>query len=286
MVYRNIRDHGRKSKKTLEAKFHKEYGSSSFDLAQMWFDLCRTDIPEAKLKAKDQSESGFKCFLVAHHFLWTYPKNADVLADNFNMCEKYARGKKLWKWVAKIAALKGKKIVWNPEFEDEKSAIFIISIDGTDFRIWETKHATLPIDRGIFSKKFNHGAVKYEIAIDVNKAQVVWINGPFRGGKHDMDIYRQGLQARMPKGKLGIVDNGYKGDHGELARPNPKDPKPLRRFKSRARLRQETFNGRLKKFNCLENTFRHGVAKHKLAFEAVCVTVQYQMDNGAKIYAV
>jgi hypothetical protein len=60
----------------------------------------------------------------------------------------------------------------------------------------------------------------------------------------------------------------------------------LYRFKSRARLRHETFNGRIKHFASLRDTFRHGEEKHRLAFEAICVTVQYQMENGKPLYDV
>jgi hypothetical protein len=56
------------------------------------------------------------------------------------------------------------------------------------------------------------------------------------------------------------------------------------KFKSRARARHESFNGRLKFFDILQNTFRHGEARHKIAFEAVCVIVQYQMDNGSPLF--
>ena len=35
---------------------------------------------------------------------------------------------------------------------------------------------------------------------------------------------------------------------------------------------------------CLGGLFRHGVAKHKAAFEAVCVTLQYAMDLGEPIF--
>lgn len=269
-----------------EKKFRKNFGSSSLDLSEMWYDLCNTTEGPARLRKRDKTMKGFKAFMVAHHFLWTYPKNSDVLADNFFMCEKYARGKKVWRWVGKIAGLKGKKIVWDEKkYSSANEAIFIITIDGTDFKIWEPKHPSMPLDKGFYSKKFAHGAVKYEIAVDLYSSKCVWINGPFRGGFNDKSMYESGLRDKIPKGKLGIVDGGYKG-FKELCIPNPKDPKPLRQFKSRARLRHETFNGRLKFFNCLSQTFRHGMNKHKLAFEAVCVTVQYQMDNGSEIYDV
>eukprot|EP00978_Attheya_sp_CCMP212_P028611 scaffold99283_cov37-Attheya_sp.AAC.2 len=61
-----------------------------------------------------------------------------------------------------------------------------------------------------------------------------------------------------------------------LSVPSHLDSKELYNFKSRARLRHET----------MSDTFRHGKEKMKLAFEAVTVTVQYQMDNGeGEIYS-
>jgi hypothetical protein len=255
----------------------------------MWYDLSTTDIPDAQLEEKEKLDKGFKMFLVAHHFLWTYPKNANLLASRFNICERYSRGDPLWSWIKKIAALKAKKIVWDESLNDPDTQIFIISVDGTDFRMWERKHPTMNLNRKDCSKKFNHGAVKYEIGLDTFRAKCVWINGPFRGGKHDVTIFREdGLKAKMlsaAPGKIANGDRGYVGEVGIMATPNENDHEALAKFKSRARLRHETFNGRLKFFSCLSDTFRHGVDMHKLALEAVCVTVQYQMDNGSEIFA-
>ena len=76
-------------------RFRKHFGSSPLDVAEIWFDLTTTDIPEALLDDKDKSEKGFRAFMVAHHFLWTYPKNSQLLADRFSICESYARGEPL-----------------------------------------------------------------------------------------------------------------------------------------------------------------------------------------------
>jgi hypothetical protein len=140
------------------------------------------------------------------------------------------------------------------------------------------------------SHKFNHAALKYEIAMCIFKPKCVWINGPFRGGENDMVIFRSGLKAKIQPGKLVVADRGYRTSRPDerpiMSTPNELDSKELGNFKSRARARHETFNGRLKFFGCLGNTFRHGVEKHKFVFEAVCVIVQYQMDNGAEIFKV
>ena len=60
----------------------------------------------------------------------------------------------------------------------------------------------------------------------------------------------------------------------------------VKSFKRRARARHETFNGRLKNFKILAERFRHGVPKHKAVFEAICVIVQYDMENGHPMFDV
>ena len=128
----------------------------------------------------------------------------------------------------------------------------------------------------------------------VFRPQVVWISGPYRGAEHDITIFREGgLKDKIAPGKKTIADKGYITHLEEekmIAWPNNLDSDELARFKSRARLRLETFNGRLKFFAILRDTFRHCSHKtdkqHQLAFEAVCVTLQYQMENGSPVFAV
>jgi hypothetical protein len=66
--------------------------------------------------------------------------------------------------------------------------------------------------------------------------------------------------------------------------PDKIDPPDSDNFKSRALLRQETFNRRLRCFKALSCTFTNGWDKHKLAFEAVVMTVQCQMENGSPMF--
>jgi hypothetical protein len=150
-------------------------------------------------------------------------------------------------------------------------------------------HPTLPIDRKQCSHKFNHAAIKYEIALSVFEPKCVWISGPHWGAKHDITIFREGFKDKVKDGKKIIVDRGYtsnKPDERILSQPSALDSKELSNFKSWARLRQETFNGRLKYFNALAQTFLHTKPQHGLVLEAVRVIVQYQMDNGRPIFDV
>ena len=56
-------------------EFKSHYGSSPLILANIWFDLCHIMIEEACLKEKEKSERGFMQFMIAHFYLWMYPKN-------------------------------------------------------------------------------------------------------------------------------------------------------------------------------------------------------------------
>jgi hypothetical protein len=277
-----------KSREKRELIFHKHYGSSPLVIASMWYDLVNTDIvnPHIQMSKKDK-ERGFKMFITAHFFLWSYPKNYEMLASRFGICQDYARGAHLWIWIERVAYLERKVIFRPKELDDPESEIFGTSTDGVDFPGWETKHATLPVDRGMCSQKLNNCAWKYQIALAVHKPQCVGIFGPRRGGEDDKTMLeKSGLLQEIKEGKLLIVDGGYTNEANadKLSWPNPQDSKEVQNFKSRARLRHETFNGRLKNFRALRDTFRHGKDKHKLVLTAVAVTVQYQMNNGSPIY--
>jgi len=105
-----------------------------------------------------------------------------------------------------------------------------------------------------------------------------------------MTVFREGLKGQMSPGKKAICDGGYATSAPDevsmMAFPNSLDHPDLKKFKSRARCRHETVNGWIKNFQSMSETFCHGMIKHKMAFEAICVIVQYQMDNGAYIFDV
>ena len=228
-------------------------------------------------------------FFVAHHFLWAYPKNGKILASAFSVCERTVQGENMWRWVRMIAALKATKIVWpEEEYNDPNSQIFIISVDGTDFKVWERKHPMMPYHKGHYSHKFNHGALKYEIAMDVYRSKVVWISGPHRAGLHDKTIFvEKGLKDKISLGKKISSDRVYGSqNHIKLSLPNPSmDDLEVANFKARVRSHHESFNGHLKFYKSLSDTYHHTPDNHVHEFEAISVTVQYQMDNDAKIFA-
>jgi len=286
-LYESINPKG-KTEHWKENAFHSLYGSSSKVLAEQWNALCLSSDPDIKLTVNEMSQRGFKGFMMAHYFLWHDPKNAFTFGAQFGVCERLARGHPIWKWVDKLAALAKQMIIWSKDLDAVLTAKRILSVDGVDFRTWEQKHERYNMDTKDCSKKFNHGAAKYLIALHAYKSQVVYVDGPHRGGKPDLEIFREGLKKKVKIWKQIHADRGFRStepDEKEMfSIPCNTDSKDNHEYKSRSRLRHETFNRRLKCFNILDNTFKYSRDKHKKCLLAVLGTVQFQMNNGHPLF--
>ncbi|CAB9522899.1 unknown protein [Seminavis robusta] len=280
----------RKNKKRLKWEFHKHFGLSPLDIAECWYQLCNFD--HGLLSKAEKSEKGFKRCLGAIYWLWARPKNVGIFASRFDMCVDYCQGKELWKWIGRIAGLSKKYIVWDKSIDRNDTEIFALSADGVDFPMWEIQHDKYPYDSKAMSHKFKSCGGKYIIALSTFRSQCVFIAGPFKGGKGDLDCFKDGgLMKKLKKsGKICHVDRGFRSksarERERFAYPDYMDSKELHNFKSRSRLRQETYNRRLKHFQCLSETFKNGFEKHGIALRAVAVLVQIQMNNGSPLYCV
>lgn len=260
------------SRRTQTKRFNEHFGCRPHVCAIIWHDLkTGQHVPEKT---------------TLHHLFWAlfflrkYPTEGD-LASRFQK-DPITLRKWIWVLIFGIQELKADRIEF-PKDGDRKLK-FIVSVDGTDCRIREPR----PISRTWFSQKFHGPAVKYEVAIDVLTGHCVWINGPFKGSKNDLTIFREGLMALIPDGFLAVANKAYKGEPTKVSFPNHLDDLLIRRLKSRIRARQETFNARLKSFAVLDNPFRHKpvMEKHKACFEAVAVIVQYGIENGSPLFAI
>jgi len=276
------------SKKRNVDRFTSQYGSAHVVVAKLWQDLLTTDDQNARV---DPNKADACNFLVALYFLRKYPTEDDLEAT-FQMCVKTAR-KWCWYYAEKIQALKATTIVWPDQWKDghiipNESETFLVSVDGVHCRVNEPKHPEYPKNHKMYSHKFKTAGLNYEVAISLWESKVVWVNGPFEASVGDLTIFRKtnGLESIIPAGCLATADQGYRGDSDKLSLPCSLDPEGVRRFKSRARARQESFNARLKQFKCLSQAFRHHLSKHKCCFEAVAVICQYQLDNGFELYDV
>jgi hypothetical protein len=124
--------------------------------------------------------------------------------------------------------------------------------------------------------------------------KIVWVNGPFPAGQNDMRVFCKpgGLKSKLQKGHPAVTDEGYRGAPDYATTRNAYDSEEVKYFKGRAKARHETVNSRLKAFGILNQPFRTNGGKngrlerHKAAFEACLVIIQYELDNGSKLMRV
>ena len=198
-----------------------------------------------------------------------------------------------WSWffIRKISELKEDVIQLERRFDNLPEEVFVncfVSVDGTDCPIFEP----WPFNPKNFSHKTNGPALKYEVAVGISTGFIVWVNGPFQGGKGDSAIFKEGLKNLLFDEELVEVDAGYRGDD-KFMNPNMASGSDGRKEKSIVRGRHENVNGRLKIYNVLTTYFRHMkprhsvLEKHKICFESVAVLTQLKMEfAGESLYDV
>ena len=252
-------------------RFVSFFGASAAVCAQIWEDLQVTGIEEAFILPND---GDVKYFLMALHHLKKYPTEVEREAL-FDVSAMWGR-EKIWFFVEKIQALKAQKIVWPEEWDNE----WAVTVDGQHCWVHEQLHATWSQDPKYYSHKYGKAGLNYELAISLSNNQLVWMNGPYPAGWNDLMVFKNhGLKNKLIEcGVRGIGDAGYHGHHEAISAPNPHDSKAVKLFKSRALKRHETFNGLMKRFDCLNGRFRHSIKRFKCCFEAVGVICQYQIE--------
>ena len=106
---------------------------------------------------------------------------------------------------------------------------------------------------------------------------LICINGPFACGAYpEVKIFRSAMKMALLSGERVTADKGY----GDIKCASPNLLTADGRCKAaEIRARHETYNGRLKSWRVLSNTFRHNVSKHGLCFYAVANIVQLELDS-------
>jgi hypothetical protein len=271
---------GRVQMKTNKNRFNDHFGVMPKTACKIYDNLQRTPIEQAKIVG---DELNLKRFLLGLYYLRKYPKESEF--ESIFKYSKYWGRKICWTMIRKIQALKAEKIVWPDDLG--QNDIWVISVDGTQCWHRETQHPEFSQDRKKFAHKFQHAGLTYEIGISLSSNQVVWVNGPFDAGEDgDLGFFRKyGLLDRLDQlGKKAIGDGGYRGIQKYVSTPNAQDPTSVKKFKSRALNRHETFNKLTKVFEILVGRFRHSKERFGVAFDAVCVLCQYKLENEVPLY--
>lgn len=155
----------------------------------------------------------------------------------------------------------------------ERRRLAKISVDGVDF----LKKEDFPFDPKYSSHKFGGSpAFRYEIGLSLVSDHIVWVNGPFKAGKPDLNIFREGglKETLIMFGELAVGDGGY-GDVRVRQRHEGFHKERLRNALSRAR--HESMNQRIKNFGCMAQRWRHDKHDHFATFHAVVGLVQLEL---------
>jgi hypothetical protein len=155
-----------------------------------------------------------------------------------------------------------------------------VTIDGTNMPVqyeWDPR---------FMSHKFMSNALKYEIGVCIKSGNIVWINGPFCGGEHDITIARQAVIDAMDEDEMAEADGGYEGEKFSIKIPDDAKSKDEGYMKQVARSRHETANKRFKIFEILRKRFRHDLEKHSECFRAVVVLTQLSIEHESPLYSV
>lgn len=148
-----------------------------------------------------------------------------------------------------------------------------MTVDGTDFRINNPK----VFDKKWYNHKFNHAALRYEVAVSLQKGNIVWIHGPFPAGAWpDINIFRHCLLSHLSENERVVADKGYVGESPKYVKcpGGAYCTEEAALMQNNARLRHETMNKRLKQWGCLFQQYRHARNKHGDIFRAVVVITQ------------
>jgi hypothetical protein len=116
------------------------------------------------------------------------------------------------------------------------------------------------------------------------------MSGPHKAGQNDKVIFNKpkGLKETLhQRGIKAIADKGYMGFKHQISNYNPYDSDEVKKFKSRALMRHESFNNLIKQFAILDTCFRSpDPQKIATTFEAVAVICQYRIELECPLYDV
>ena len=264
-----------------DQRFIDHYGTPPAAVAAMINDL-----------TKKYPDTQFKDVLMTLNWLKSYGLEREIAGGWGYGCLKDVRTK-CRKYTKRLASLADDKIVFGGFEEGED---FLFGIDTVHFN---TNEFRLDPSSKWYNFKSNCAGLKYEIAMSIRRAAIVWIRGPFPASVHDITIFRGGkkdqdkedwdhsaLYFRMQDLGVGIGDSGYAGEPTLLTTKQIGQSKAFKTFMDRVLQREESLHNRMKGHKILGTRFRHGVDSddkmnfHGLCVSAISVMIQYDFETG------
>jgi hypothetical protein len=220
----------------------------------------------------------------------------EVMAGRWCYGEEYCRNT-VREYVSRIRALKGRKI----SFDGLDPKCEFLPVDTVHHRCQEFR--CTPGSKW-WSHKSNGPAVAFEVVTDPVHGKIRWTNGPEAPTVHDLTFLRGGKKGKMkdwkrtalyfhvPKNVKLIGDSAYEGQPDKVTTTKDAHNAATKQLFARMKSMQETCFKRFKDFKVLRESFRHGsgtedkLGKIKVAFEAVAVLVEYDIENGHPLFEV
>lgn len=166
------------------------------------------------------------------------------------------------------------QIIWANRLVGDAKDRCLVTVDGTHFLINNKRiQITKKLTKRWFSHKFNKAGVSYEIAVCIKTGDIVWINGPFPAGTHDLTIFRYKLKDMLLPMEHAMGDRGHRG-YTKTITPCHARNCQHKRSMAVLRSRHEAVNRRFKTFKALDNRFRHDVNEHHIFFRSAAVLIQ------------
>lgn len=282
---RNI---GRSQRSTQILEFKSLYGPSPLVMSHVWTDL------QTKLGVESIAESSEpKILLIMYRWLKSYLSEPQLKNEFGGMAVKTIR--KYCKLVYKLALLRTVKI--DPNWNKPDGGLRLNrTVDGIHYPITEPR----PFSTDYSSHKLGKKAgLAYEFCIATDRDEILWIGGPFPAGTGDKAMFESALMQKIRELQIQrndfdirvIADDGYIKEalRDTLTYRNEFDPREIAYFKDRALSRHERLNGLTRRFDCLNKPFHSDRSSdnsarvhpaHKACLEAICVTIQYELDVG------
>lgn len=297
---RRFEDHAKVKEESQIAYFKSLFGTVPDILELVWSEMRHTTLEGAKIDNKSAKPLHLLLF-----YRWMRSYETEVeLRTQFGIGEETLR-----KWIRymaqRVAALRAivvcafllatcatKSFSHNflkidPNWQDDDGLLYVGALDGVHYPIDEPR----PFSKSNSSfKRGGKAGLSYEFVLSIHKEKIMWVNGGFPAGQGDRSNFKdEGLMDALIKRRQEtgrplrlIADDGYteKTLYQYLSLRNEFDPRQVAHFKDRALSRQEAFNGKTKNYRCLKNEFVHSHDLHRQCVEAICVTLQYEMDTG------
>jgi hypothetical protein len=258
-------------------RYRQAYGVTPKTVARVWHELRTSNDSQAKLPTNSEPIH----LLLSIRFLWRYEVYED-LGRFFGIQSPKTVKKWLWDYLQRIRRMLS---LVTPDWMDAYNGLkFFFSIDGTHCAMQE------PAPFSVIWSSFKLGGkpgLNYEIALRIDKPQLLWIYGPSPpGAQNDIAVFRTALLGKLQQLTAehgvhlrGIADKGYRGEPQYLSTRNDLDPPEIAEFKNRVMARHETFNQKMKMFDVLSGIFRHDLELHRVCFESVAVLTVIQLQN-------